>query len=75
MEREEVVGLQDTPESVQSAIAARTSSGEPLRILLKRAGKTVEFEVHFFRDSKLHILQLSETGEPKGPPGEPLKLP
>jgi hypothetical protein len=75
VEREEVVGLQDTPKSVQSAIAARTSSGEPLRILLKRAGKTVEFEVYFFRDSKLHILQLSETGEPKGPPVEPLKLP
>jgi hypothetical protein len=75
VEREEVVGSQETPESVQSAIAARTSSGEPLRVLLKQAGKTLEYEVHFFRDSKLHILHLSQTGETTGPPLEPLSLP
>ena len=74
-EREEVVDFRATPESVQSAILAKADSGDRVRVLLKQAGKTLEFEVHFFRDSKLHILHLSETGETKGPPVEPLTLP
>jgi hypothetical protein len=74
-EREEVVDFTSTPESVQSAILAKADSGDRVRVLLKQAGKTVEFEVHFFRDSKLHILQLSQTGETTGAPLEPLSLP
>jgi hypothetical protein len=75
LEREEVIDYKTTPESVQAAIVAKTGSGQRVRILLKHTGKIVEFEVHFFRDSKLHTLHLSETGETKGPSVEPLKLP
>ena len=75
VEREEVMGFKGTPESVQSAILSKAGSGERVRVLLKRAGKTVEFEVHFFRESKLHILHLSQTGETTGDPLEPLSLP
>lgn len=74
-EREEVVDFKNTPESVQSAILAKAGSGDCVRVLLKRTVKTVEFEVHFFRDSKLHFLHLSQTGETQGPPVEPLNLP
>jgi len=75
LEREETVDFKATPESVQAAIVAKAGSGERVRILLKQAGKTQEFEVHFFKDSKLHSFHLSQTGETQGPPVEPLSLP
>jgi hypothetical protein len=75
LEREEVVDFKATPEAVQSAILTKAGSGDRVRVLLKRAGKTLEFEVHFFRDAKLHIFHLSQTGETQGPPIEPLNLP
>jgi hypothetical protein len=75
VEREELVAFKSTPYPVQTAVLAKTGSGEGLRILSKRTGKTQEFTVHFFREVKLHTFRLTENGETAGPSPEPLALP
>jgi hypothetical protein len=75
VEREELLEFKSTPDPVQTAVLAKTGSGEGLRILSKRTGKTQEFTVHFFREAKLHTLRLAETGAALGPQLQPLALP